>query len=244
MIFFNGAKELLVSSEPSAVTEAGKQAQGLMDWIISAAVAIISFIVNTVGKLGYAGIVLLMGLESSFVPFPSEVIMAPAGYHVSQGQMNMVLVIICGITGSILGSLLNYWIAARFGRTFLLKYSRYFFLNHEKFAKFEKFFNTHGEITTFIGRLIPVVRQYISFPAGLVRMNMVKFILYTGLGAGIWVTILAFVGYFVGNNIEMVKQDVHKIGYVMFPVLALIAVVYTVLYKRKKKKTAEAVPEE
>ena len=164
--------------------------KGIYHDILALGIVFVTFLVNTVGKLGYAGVVLLMALESSFVPFPSEVVVPPAGYLASKGEMNLFLVILAGTVGSILGALLNYWIASRFGRDFLLKYSKYFFIDKEKFDKFEVFFNTHGEITTFVGRLIPVIRQYISFPAGLVRMDLKKFIFYTGLGAAIWCTIL------------------------------------------------------
>ncbi len=194
---------------------------------------IVVWLVTTIGKLGYAGVLILMGIESSFIPFPSEVIVPPAGYLVSQGQMNMVIVIICGIIGSIAGALVNYWLAAKFGRTFLLKYSKYFFLNEEKFDKFEKFFHTHGDITTFVGRLIPGVRQYISFPAGLVRMNLPKFITYTALGAGIWVVILAYVGYFVGNNIDLVKTHTKTITLYLFPILILMVIMYVIVHRRK-----------
>ena len=150
--------------------------------------------------------------------------------------MNIFLVILSGIVGSILGSLLNYWIASRFGRDFLLKYSKYFFINTEKFARFEVFFNTHGEITTFVGRLIPVIRQYISFPAGLVRMNLKKFIFYTGLGAAIWCTVLAYVGYFVGNNIDIIKENIDYIMYFIFPALILLVIIYMIIYKYHKKR--------
>lgn len=241
MKFLSNFFSFPASLNASPLGGAENKVNGVIDWAFALGTTVVMFIVNIVGKLGYVGIVLLMGLESSFVPFPSEVVVPPAGYLASQGQMNMVLIIISGVVGSILGSILNYWIAARFGRGFLLKYSRYFFINEEKFAKFEKFFNTHGEITTFIGRLIPVVRQYISFPAGLVRMNLTKFIIYTGLGALIWVIILAYVGYFVGNNIELVKANVHKIGYVLFPTLVLLAVGYIIVYKMRKKKLNKAV---
>lgn len=244
MNFIKSVAGFFPSFQVSAIGDAEKKVESLFDGLIAIGVALVTWIVNTVGKLGYIGIVLLMGLESSFVPFPSEVIMAPAGYLVSQGKMNIVLVIVCGILGSIMGSLLNYWIAARFGRGFLLKYARFFFINEERFAKFEKFFNTHGEITTFIGRLIPVVRQYISFPAGLVRMNLGRFIFYTGLGAGIWVIILVAVGYIVGNNIELVKENIHKISYVLFPALILLAVIYTIIYKRKKAAKRPSVSDE
>ena len=196
--------------------------------ILGIGAVVVTFLVHTVGRLGYAGVILLMALESSFVPFPSEVVVPPAGYLASLGQMNIFLVILSGIVGSILGSLLNYWIASRFGRDFLLKYSKYFFINTEKFARFEVFFNTHGEITTFVGRLIPVIRQYISFPAGLVRMNLKKFIFYTGLGA--------YVGYFVGNNIDIIKENIDYIMYFIFPALILLVIIYMIIYKYHKKR--------
>lgn len=204
--------------------------------ILGIGAVVVTFLVHTVGRLGYAGVILLMALESSFVPFPSEVVVPPAGYLASLGQMNIFLVILSGIVGSILGSLLNYWIASRFGRDFLLKYSKYFFINTEKFARFEVFFNTHGEITTFVGRLIPVIRQYISFPAGLVRMNLKKFIFYTGLGAAIWCTVLAYVGYFVGNNVDIIKENIDYIMYFIFPALILLVIIYMIIYKYHKKR--------
>ena len=204
--------------------------------ILGIGAVVVTFLVHTVGRLGYAGVILLMALESSFVPFPSEVVVPPAGYLASLGQMNIFLVILSGIVGSILGSLLNYWIASRFGRDFLLKYSKYFFINTEKFARFEVFFNTHGEITTFVGRLIPVIRQYISFPAGLVRMNLKKFIFYTGLGAAIWCTVLAYVGYFVGNNIDIIKENIDYIMYFIFQALILLVIIYMIIYKYHKKR--------
>lgn len=210
--------------------------KGILHDILGIGVVVVTFLVDTVGRLGYAGVILLMALESSFVPFPSEVVVPPAGYLASLGQMNIFLVILSGIIGSILGSLLNYWIAFCFGRDFLLKYSKYFFINAEKFAKFEVFFNTHGEITTFVGRLIPVIRQYISFPAGLVRMNLKKFIFYTGLGAAIWCTVLAYVGYFVGNNIDIIKENIDHIMYFIFPALILLVIIYVVVYKYRKKR--------
>ena len=210
--------------------------KGIYHDILALGIVFVTFLVNTVGKLGYTGVVLLMALESSFIPFPSEVVVPPAGYLASKGEMNLFLVILAGTVGSILGALLNYWIASRFGRDFLLKYSKYFFIDKEKFDKFEVFFNTHGEITTFVGRLIPVIRQYISFPAGLVRMDLKKFIFYTGLGAAIWCTILAYVGYFVGNNIDIIKENVDHIMIFVFPALFLLVALYVVRYKLKKRR--------
>jgi membrane protein DedA with SNARE-associated domain len=183
-----------------------------------------------------------MGLESSFIPFPSEVIVPPAGYLTVHGNMNIVLVIFSGIFGSLLGASVNYFIAYRYGRSFLLKYGKYLFLPEERFNKIDLFFSNHGEITTLIGRMIPVVRQYISFPAGLAKMNFFKFLFYTGLGASIWVIILAFVGRAVGNNIDLVKEHLHKITLVSIPIMIALALGYIIISRyfsgRKDKKEA------
>lgn len=200
---------------------------------------IVKFLVDTVGKLGYAGVFLLMAVESSFFPFPSEVVVPPAGYLASQGEMNLLLVILFAVLGSIAGSLLNYYIALKLGRAFLLRYSKYFFLTPERFERFERFFNTHGEITTFVGRLIPGVRQYISFPAGLVRMNLKRFIIFTALGAGIWCVVLAIVGYIIGNNMELIKENIDTITYITLPLLIVLIIIYIIIHRRRNKKLIE-----
>lgn len=193
---------------------------------------IINFIVETVGSLGYAGIFIMMFLESSFFPFPSEVVMIPAGYLVFKGEMNMYLVILFGILGSLAGALFNYYLAVKFGRKFLVKYGRYFFIKEETIIKMENFFKSHGHISTFSGRLIPAVRQYISFPAGLARMNLTIFCIYTSLGAGIWVVILTLLGYFLGDNEGLIKEYLRYIIAVILISLAVLAFWY---YKRLKK---------
>ncbi|MGC9323732.1 MAG: DedA family protein [Desulfomonilia bacterium] len=187
---------------------------------------LIGWLVETIGRLGYPGIIALMFLESSFFPFPSEVVVPPAGFLAAHGDMNMVLVIACAIFGSLLGALFNYWLALWLGRPFLLRYGRYLFLPQGRFNKVEKFFIDHGEISTFTCRLIPGIRQYISFPAGLARMDLFKFCLFTALGAGIWVFILAYIGYFVGNNMDLVRQYSHQatIGLLLF--IAILVIVY------------------
>ena len=168
--------------------------------------ALTSWLVQTIGAFGYPGITILMALESSFFPFPSEVVMIPAGYLAQQGEMNIVIAILMGIFGSLIGAWLNYFIAVTAGRAALLRWGKWIFLPEDKFVKVEKYLKRHGEIGTFIGRLIPVVRQYISFPAGLARMPLVRFSFYTGLGAGLWVTILALIGYYVGENKELARE--------------------------------------
>ena len=196
---------------------------------------IINFIVETVGSLGYAGIFIMMFLESSFFPFPSEVVMIPAGYLVFKGEMNIYLVILFGILGSLFGALFNYYLAIKFGRKVLIKYGKYFFIKEETIIKMEKFFKSHGHISTFSGRLIPGVRQYISFPAGLAKMNLLVFCIYTSLGAGIWVIILTFLGYFLGNNEVLIKEYLHTIIIVILILLAMLGFFYYKNINKKKK---------
>ena len=162
---------------------------------------------NLFEQLGYGGIVLLMALESSFFPFPSEVVMIPAGVLAAQGRMDPWVAILMGILGSWLGALLNYYIAVWFGRPALNKYGKYVFMPPHRLDKVEHFFAEHGEISTFTGRLIPAVRQYISFPAGLSRMNLFRFMLFTGLGAGLWVTILTWIGYAAGTQLDKITSE-------------------------------------
>ncbi len=195
---------------------------------------IVNWIVQTVGALGYIGIFIMMFLESSFFPFPSEVVMVPAGYLASKGDMNLILAILTGVVGSITGALFNYFLAIKFGRVFLLKYGKYFFLKEETLNKLEKFFNNHGEISTFSGRLIPGIRQYISFPAGLAKMNLLKFNIYTALGSSIWVIILALIGYFIGENESLVKEYLKSATIIIVIIILFIIGVYIFIQKRKK----------
>ncbi|MCT7634833.1 DedA family protein [Aliarcobacter butzleri] len=194
--------------------------------------SIINFIVETISSLGYFGIFIMMFLESSFFPFPSEVVMIPAGYLASKGEMNIYLVLLFGILGSLAGALFNYYFAIKLGRAFLLRYGKYILISEETILKMEEFFKNHGHISTFSGRLIPGVRQYISLPAGLARMNIFVFSLYTSLGAGIWVLILTILGYFLGNNQALVKEYLHIIVIVILILLAIFAYFY---YRRVKK---------
>lgn len=193
---------------------------------------IVSFIVDTVAAWGYFGIFAMMFLESSFFPFPSEVAMIPAGYLASIGKMNLFVAIAVGVAGSLAGALFNYFLALKFGRAFLIRYGRYFFISEETIDKMERFFQNHGHISTFSGRLIPAVRQYISFPAGLSRMNLKEFSLYTTLGAGLWATILALIGYFVGKNEQLIHQYTREITIILIFLLA----VGTWFYIKKQKK--------
>jgi membrane protein DedA with SNARE-associated domain len=200
-----------------------------MSFLSEAFAAFVTWIVNVVGAFGYPGIIFMMFLESSFVPFPSEVVMPPAGYLVHQGEMNLFAVIACGVIGSLLGAYLNYYIAVKWGRKFFERFGKYFFVSSETLDKAENFFMRHGHISTFTARLLPVIRQYVSLPAGLARMNLVKFTMYTGLGSGIWVTILTLLGYWVGGAGEAMKRELHKITIALI-IFCVAIVVFYVLY--------------
>jgi len=197
---------------------------------------LIDFIVSTVSSWEYIGIFIMMAIESSVIPLPSEVVMIPAGYLVYKGEMQLIWVLASGTFGSIAGAVVNYYFAMFVGRRFIKKYGKYFFIPEEKLETVEKFFHKHGAISTFSGRLIPVVRHLISIPAGLARMNMPKFIFYTGIGAGIWVTILTVLGYFIGQNESLIKQYLKGITIATLVLLAVGLWVYIQWHNKKNMK--------
>ena len=193
---------------------------------------IINFILETVGAWGYGGIFIMMFLESSFFPFPSEVAMIPAGYLAHQGQISLAIAWCAGTAGSLAGAVFNYYLCYFFGRELALKYGKYVGITEEKMHKFEIFFNKHGEFSTFNCRLIPGIRQYISLPAGLARMNIFKFSLYTTLGAGIWVAILLAIGYFLGKDYD--HDALTHIVILLLIFVALSTAFYLYFYKKRK----------
>jgi len=192
-------------------------------------------IVSYIGDMGYWGIFLLMFLESTFFPFPSEIVMIPAGYLAFKGELNLYIVVLAGIAGSVAGALFNYYLAMHFGRKFILRYGRYFFIKEETLDKLEVFFIQHGELSTFNGRLIPGIRQLISLPAGLARMNMAKFAFYSGFGAGIWVVVLVAIGYLLGSNEALISEYLHSATLIALFCVVLITIFYIVRHKRRKK---------
>lgn len=186
---------------------------------------IVNFLVELVGAWGYLGIVLLMALESSFFPFPSEVVMIPAGFLIAKGEMSWTLAILSGVLGSLFGALFNYYLCYFFGRELISKYGKFIGITEAKMKKFETFFTKHGEISTFSCRLLPGIRQYISLPAGLAKMNIWRFSLFTALGAGIWVAILVVLGYTFYHTQDLIDEYLHYIiialGLFVFVILAI-----------------------
>lgn len=182
--------------------------------------AFVHWLVEAVSDLGYLGILALMAVESSAIPFPSEVVMPPAGFLAAQGRMQIVVVILAGTGGSLIGALANYWVSRTFGRRILERFGKWILVGSRGLDRADAFFARHGEISTFIGRLVPVVRQLISVPAGVARMRVDRFVLYTSLGAGIWCIILTYVGYFLGQH-EAALRDADVERYVQYVLLGL-----------------------
>ncbi|MBD3795038.1 MAG: DedA family protein [Epsilonproteobacteria bacterium] len=194
---------------------------------------IINYIVELVADWGYMGIFIMMFLESTFFPIPSEVVMIPAGYLAYKDEMSLYLTIIIGSLGALGGASFNYFIAKRYGRELLLQFGKYIFFDEKKLHSIEAFFDKHGSFSTFTGRLIPGVRHFISIPAGLASMNLKKFALYTILGATIWSAVLMLLGYFLGENSELIHQYLKEITIITLIVLTLSTIVY--IYFNKKR---------
>ncbi len=199
----------------------------------------VAWLTSTVGDWGYPGIVLLMTLESSFFPFPSEVVIPPAAYLAAIGKMNIGMVILCGTLGSLFGALFNYWLAVKFGRPFFEKYGSRLLVSTRSLEKADLFFERHGHISTFVGRLLPGIRQYISLPAGLARMNIFAFCAATFLGAGIWVLVLAGMGYWFGRNEQLVLQHLHWITLALAIGCALLVIFYQRRWKSRLRQSGQ-----
>ena len=201
---------------------------------------LIQHLLNVINELGYIGVFIGMVIESSFIPFPSEIILIPAGALVSQGKMSGLMVFLMGLTGSLIGAYINYFLALFLGRRtinlLISKYGKFLFLTEMELQKSDLFFNKHGQIATFTGRLIPVIRQIISLPAGFSKMNFFKFSFFTALGAGIWITILIYVGYLFGDNSELIKQNMNLITIILLFFVSVIILIYLWLNKRKLKR--------
>jgi membrane protein DedA with SNARE-associated domain len=194
-------------------------------------------------NMNYGTITLLMTVESSFIPFPSEVVIPPAAYIASKdgSHLNIYLVVLFGTLGALLGAYINYFLALYLGRPILHKFAdsklgHLFLLSSEKIQKAEDYFQTHGKTSTFVGRLIPGIRQLISIPAGLAKMNLIPFTLFTFLGAGIWNVVLALLGYLAHGQADLIDKYSHEIGYIIMGLVVVAGFVY-LLKKLLKKKT-------
>jgi membrane protein DedA with SNARE-associated domain len=186
-----------------------------------------------VKTLGYFGIFFLTFIESTFIPIPSEITLIPVGYLIATGEMHLFPVIICSLIGTLLGSLLNYTIAYYFGRKFFINNGKYFFLKPGQLLSLELFFNKYGGISTFFGRMLPVIKHFISFPAGLARMNIKLFTLYTIAGSFIWISFLLYMGYIIGTNEKLLYIYLRKFNY---SIIALVIFIFVFIYIKNKHK--------
>lgn len=204
--------------------------------------------------LNYWVVMLFMAIESSFIPFPSEVVVPPAAWLATvSDELNIVLVVIFATLGADIGALVNYYLALWLGRPVVYRLAnsrlgRICLIDEEKIQQAEKFFQKHGVTSTLVGRLVPGVRQLISIPAGLSKMHLGKFLLYTTIGAGLWNIVLALIGYFLAqvpglNSVEAVVEKAyrysHLIGYALMGMALLIVVYFVYKATSSPKKSSE-----
>src|SRR5574341_2087321 len=200
----------------------------------------VTWLTETIFQLGYPGIVLLMAVESSLFPLPSELVMPPAGYLAAQGRMNAAWAVVAGTVGSVLGALFNYFLAQKLGRPLLYRYHRYLLVSVAALGRSEAFFRRHGEIGTFLSRLVPVIRHLVSLPAGLAHMRLDRFVAYTAAGAGIWCAILTGVGWYIGKHAEQLEREVvqrysAQATMILLPVLVLVIAIYVLRHRRQTR---------
>lgn len=192
-------------------------------------------------NMNYGTITGLMAIESSFIPFPSEIVVPPAAAVSTreESELNIFLIILFATLGAIIGALINYGLSIWLGRPIIYKFAdsrlgHLCLLSGEKIERAERYFNDHGRISTFVGRLIPGIRQLISIPAGLARMPLATFVGFTALGAGIWNSVLAFLGWLVGDNMELIYRYSHEIGYTLLAIVVVALIIYIVRRKLKR----------
>ena len=205
-----------------------------------------NFITSLLNNLNYPTILLLMLLESTVIPVPSELVVAPAAYHAAGGNLNVVLVVLFATIGADIGASINYFVALYVGRPVIYrfansKWGKMCLLNQEKVEKSERYFDDHGIVATLTGRLIPGIRHLISLPAGLARMNYWKFLLYTTIGAGAWHAILAAMGWYLHAIVPedelnaTIEQYNHYIVAAILAIVAIAIAVFVVRHRRKKQ---------
>lgn len=202
--------------------------------------SIINFIVSVLGSVGYLGLVILMMMESTFMPIPSEAVMPPAGFLIEEGKFSFPAVIFFSTLGSILGSLISYYVGAWGGRPFIDKFGKYLLLDRHHLTITEHYFNRWGNITILVGRFIPVIRHLISIPAGIGKMNLFKFLLYTLIGAGIWNSLLAFAGYILKSNWTEITKYSRIADIIVLVLIALVVLYYAYrIYNNRRSKNKD-----
>jgi membrane protein DedA with SNARE-associated domain len=194
------------------------------------------WIISVISQMGYLGIVLTMGIESACIPLPSEIIMPFSGYLVFAGRFSLVGVSVAGAFGCVVGSVAAYWVGIWGGRPFIRKYGKYVLISNKDLATADRWFEKHGEWAIFFSRLLPVIRTFISLPAGIARMNFLKFIVYTFLGSLPWCFMLAYVGKVLGENWEGIRVYFHKADIFIGIIVGLGIIYFLYRHLRPEKK--------
>ncbi len=192
-----------------------------------------NYVISTISGTGYLGIFFLMVAESALIPIPSEIIMPFSGYLVSTGKLNPVLTILAGAIGNLVGSLIAYMIGVKLGREFIVRYGKYVLLKKSHLDWTEAYFGKYGDRSTFVSRLLPAVRTYISLPAGIAKMNLKKFSIYTFAGSLVWSAMLTYVGMVLGEQWTKIR---HYSDYIDGAVIVGIAIIIIIIAKKKIAK--------
>ena len=200
--------------------------------------ALAQFVTHVIGILGYPGTFLLMMFEACGIPIPSEIIMPFSGFLVATGGMVLWIVILAGVLGDLMGAILAYWIGYRGGRPLIEKYGKYFLVSVHDLDIADKWFKRYGQATVFFGRLLPVVRTYISFPAGISKMDLKKFMTFTFLGALPWIGVLAWLGVKMGDNWELIREKMHRFDTTILVLLILLVILYVWRHLKNSKRAA------
>ena len=191
---------------------------------------------DVVRLFGYPGVLLLITLESTLVPIPSEIVMPFAGYMASQGEFSLPVILVINSAGALIGSSVCYWIGVKGGKPFLVKYGKFFLLRQHDIAKTEAFFTRHGKKTILIGRFLPVIRHVISIPAGIARMPLRDFLLQTFLGSTLWGGTLIMLGYVVGSNWEAFSKSLAHVDHLIALILVLAVVAFGIGFVVRRRR--------
>lgn len=197
--------------------------------------AIASWIMGVISALGYGGIILLMAIESANIPLPSEIIMPFSGFLVANGTFNLYLAGLFGAIGCVIGSLLSYWLGAIGGRPLIEKYGKYILISHHDLDMADRLFKKHGEAIVFFGRLLPIIRTFISFPAGISKMNLLRFIVYSFLGSLPWTLALAYLGQKMGENWESLRKYFHGFDWVILGLIVIFIALWILRHLKNSK---------
>jgi len=203
-------------------------------------IALTDFVINIVSSLGYFGIFLSMTIESASIPLPSEIIMGIAGFLVYKGEMNLLIAALVGALGNITGSTIMYFLGSKGGRPVIRRYGKYIHFDEQKFDKVDKWFEKWGDKVVFVSQLLPVVRTFVSLPAGILKTNFPKFILYTFTGAFIWCFVLAWGSSLLGPEWLKISEYIHDFE-IVISILFVVALAYIILKRlyRFRQKTVQ-----